>query len=124
MKQCILISNEVLNNYTVNKKRMYQLCNIGYLTSTDLADYIVRELNYPFRKAYNITANLVNYCEKNKKSFKDLRIEDIKKIEPKLNENVLNIFDLNNSVKSKKSFGGTSFDNIKKMIKIYKKEIK
>ena len=124
LKQCILISNEVLNNYTVNKKRMYQLCNIGYLTSTDLADYIVRELNYPFRKAYNITANLVNYCEKNKKSFQDLRIEDIKKIEPKLNENVLNIFDLNNSVKSKKSFGGTSFDNIKKMIKIYKKEIK
>ena len=45
----------------------------------------------------------------------------IKKIEPKLTENVLKVFDLNNSVNSKKSYGGTSFDNIKKMIMKYKK---
>ena len=45
-------------------------------------------------------------------------------IEPKLNEDVLEIFDLKRSVDSKKSLGGTSFDNIKKMLKNYKKELK
>ena len=124
LKDCILVSNEVLNNFTVNKKKMEILCNIGYLTSTDLADYIVKELNYPFRKAYNITAKLVNYCEKNKKKFQDLTIEEIKKVEPSLDAGVLKIFDLNKSIKSKKSFGGTSFENVKKMISIYRKEIK
>ena len=124
LKECILVSNEVLNNFIVNKKKMEVLCNIGYLTSTDLADYIVKELNYPFRKAYNITAKLVNYCEKNKKKFQDLTIEEIKKVEPSLDVGVLKIFDLNKSIKSKKSFGGTSFENVKKMISIYKKEIK
>ena len=46
----------------------------------------------------------------------------IKKIEPKLNNEVLKVFDLKNSVNSKKSYGGTAFDNIKKMIMKYKKQ--
>ena len=53
-----------------------------------------------------------------------MNIEEIKKIEPKLNEEVLKIFDLKNSIKSKKSYGGTSFENINKMINKYKKELK
>ena len=48
----------------------------------------------------------------------------LKKIEPKLTIDVLKVFDLKNSVNSKKSYGGTSFDNIKKMIMNYKKMIK
>ena len=59
-----------------------------------------------------------------KKRFDELSIKEIKKIEPKLNEEVLKIFDLKNSIKSKKSYGGTSFENIKKMINKYKKELK
>ena len=46
-----------------------------------------------------------------------------KKIEPKLNDDILKVFDLKNSIKSKKSYGGTSFENIKKMINKYKKEL-
>ena len=46
----------------------------------------------------------------------------LKKIEPKLSNDVLKVFDLKNSVNSKKSFGGTSFDNIKKMILKYKRK--
>ena len=50
-----------------------------------------------------------------------MSIEELKKIEPKLTIEVMKIFDLKNSVNSKKSYGGTSFDNIKKMIMKYKK---
>ena len=52
-----------------------------------------------------------------------MTILEIKNIETKLDEDVLNIFDLKNSVKSKKSYGGTSFENINKMIKKYKKDL-
>ena len=74
-----------------------------------------------FRTAYQKTSEIVNLAEKRKQSLNELTLDQLKKIEPKLTEDVLKVFDLNNSVNSKKSFGGTSFDNIKKMIMKYKK---
>ncbi len=116
----IKVLNEVLKNFSVNKKQMLKLANEGHITATDLADYLVKNLNYPFRKSYQITATLVNYCEKNKKNLADLSLEELKKVEPNIKEDVFKVFDLKNSVNSKKSYGGTSFENIKKMIKKYK----
>ena len=60
--------------------------------------------------------------KRKKKKLKDLKIEELKKIEPKLTNEVLKIFDLKNSINSKKSYGGTSFENIKRMIMKYKKD--
>ena len=114
------VLNEVLKNFSVNKKEMLKLANKGYITATDLADYLVKNLNYPFRKSYQITAKIVNYCEKKGKSLSDLSIEEIKTIEPKVKDDVIKVFNLKNAVNSKKSYGGTSFENIKKMIKKYK----
>ena len=74
-----------------------------------------------FRKAYQKTAAIVNMAEKTKKNLNELTLQELKTIEPKLTEEVLNIFELKNSINSKKSFGGTSFDNIRKMIIKYKK---
>ena len=76
----------------------------------------------PFRKAYQITASIVNYAEKNKKKLNDLSLKELNKIEPKLTKDVLKIFNLKYSISSKKSYAATSFDNIKKMITKYKKE--
>ena len=120
---CIKILNEILNNLYPNKKRMLELTNKGYITATDLADYLVKNHEMSFRKAYQKTAEIVNYAEKKSKQLGDLKIDELKKIEPKLKEDVLKVFNLKNSVNSKKSFGGTSFDNVKKMISKYKKII-
>ena len=124
IKNSILIIIEILKNYSANKKRMNELAKIGYTTSTDLADHIVKYYSFPFRKSYQITSKIVNYAESKKLKLEDLSLKELKKIEPKLNEDVLKVFDLKNSIKSKKSYGGTSFENIKKMIKKYKKESK
>ncbi len=123
LKNSLVILNDILKNFSVNKKRMLELANSGYITATDLADYMVRELNYPFRKAYLQTAKIINYSEKNKKKLNELKIEEIKKIEPKLNNDIFKVFDLKYSINSKTSFGGTSFANIKKMIRSYKKDL-
>ncbi len=116
----IKVLNEILKNFSVNKKEMLNLAKKGFITSTDLADYFVKNLNFSFRKSYEITAKIVNYCEKNKMNLEDLSIEEIKKFEPKVNIDVIDVFNLKNSVNSKKSYGGTSFENIKKMIRKYK----
>ena len=124
IKNSILLISEILKNFSPDKKRMYELANVGYITSTDLADYIVKNFGMPFRKAYQITSKIVNYAESKKIKLDELTLKELKKIEPKLNEDVLKVFDLRNSIKSKKSYGGTSFENIKKMINKYKKESK
>ena len=67
-KYCLQILREVLKNFSVNKQKMFELSQVGYTTSTDLADYMVRKLNYPFRKAYEVTAKIVNLSEKKAKS--------------------------------------------------------
>ena len=120
---CLKILNETLINVIPNKKKMLELANLGYLTATDLADYLVKNHSKSFREAYQITAKLVNFAEKNKKRLEDLSIQDLKKIEPKLTTDVLKVFDLKNSINSKKSYGGTAFYNIKKMILKYKKTL-
>ena len=121
LKISLSLLNDIFKNFSVNKKEMLSLANKGYLTATDLADYMVRELNYPFRKSYLQTAKIINFAERNGKSLSDLTINEINKIEPKLKSDVLKIFDLNYSINSKTSHGGTSFGNIKKMIRRYKK---
>ncbi len=121
LKISLALLNDIFKNFSVNKKEMLNLASKGYITATDLADYMVKELNYPFRKSYLQTAKIINFAEKNGKSLSDLTINEINKIEPKLNSDVLKIFDLNYSINSKTSHGGTSFGNIKKMIRRYKK---
>ena len=116
------IFNEILKNLKPNKKRMLELADYGYITATDLADYLVKNHNLSFRKAYQKTSLIVNLAEKKRKKLSDLSLSDLKKIEPQLTMDVFKVFDLKNSVNSKKSYGGTSFDNVKKMIIKYKKK--
>ena len=118
---CLLILNEFIKNFYPNKKQMLDLANTGHITATDLADYLVKNYSMSFRKAYEKTSKIVNLAEKKKKNLSQLSLEELKSIEPKLTNDVLMVFDLKNSVKSKKSYGGTSFENIKKMILKYKK---
>ena len=119
---CLKILDEIFKNLSANKKRMLELANLGHITATDLADYLVKDQSMSFRKAYQITASIVNLAEKKRKNLSELSLEELKKIEPKLDLNVLKVFNLKNSVNSKKSYGGTSFGNIKKMITKYRKK--
>ena len=122
LMDCLKIFDEILKNFSPNKKRMLELAKIGFITATDMADYLVKNHSMSFRKAYQKTAAVVNLAEKKKKKLDELTLEELKKVEPKLTNDVLKVFDLKNSVNSKKSYAGTSFDNIKKMIMKYKKQ--
>ena len=118
---CLKIFEEVIKNLRPNREQMFKLANNGYITATDLADYLVKNHSMSFRKAYQKTAGIVNLAEKKKKNLNELSLDEMKKIVPGLQGDVLKVFDLKNSVNSKRSYGGTSFDNIKKMIMKYKK---
>ena len=115
------VFDQILKNLYPNKKRMLELASSGYITATDLADHLVREHSMSFRKAYKKTAEIVNFAEKKNKQLNELTLNEFRKFEPKLTNDVFNVLNLEYSIKSKKSYGGTSFDNVKKMIIKYKK---
>ena len=124
LNNCLGVFNEILKNFYPNKQTMLKLAEEGFTTATDLADYLVKKHDFTFRNAYYLTGTIVNYAEKKKKKLSQLSLKELQNLEPKLDSEVLKIFDLSHSVNSKKSFGGTSFDNIKKMLSRFKKEIK
>ena len=115
------ILNEVMTNLSPNKKNMLTLAEKGYILATDLADYLTKNHSISFREAYDLTATIVNYAEKNQKNLNELTLDELKKFDSNFNKEVLKIFNLKNSINSKKSFGGTAFSYIKKMIEKYMK---
>tara|TARA_B110000967_G_C18762886_1_gene498828 strand:- start:489 stop:1028 length:540 start_codon:yes stop_codon:yes gene_type:complete len=124
LKDTLIMSLELINNLKVSKERMYKMANEGFTTATDFADYLVKEKNLTFRESYRISSQLVNFAEKNNKTLNQISLDELKKFHKGLDNNVLKIFDVKNSMNSKNSYGGTSSNNVKKMIKKYKKETK
>ena len=124
LKNSLLIFDEVLKGLIINKNVMFEAASKGYTTATDLADAMVKNLKITFRESYKITSKIVNLAEKLDITLEDLNLDQVKKIDKRLNNEILGQSKLKNSVNSKKSYGGTSFENIKKMINKLKKEIK
>ena len=124
LKDTLITSNELINSIKPLKDKMFKMANKGFTTATDFADYLVKEKKLSFRESYNLAAKLVNFAEKNNKTLNQLSLVEIKKIYKDLDKNVLKILDVRNSMNAKKSYGGTASNNVKMMIKRYKKEIK
>jgi len=124
LNDSLVLSLELVNSIKPNKKNMLKMANEGFTTATDFADYLVKEKKLTFRESYAVAAKLVNYAEKKNKLLSELSLQEIMKIYKNLDKNVLKIFDVNNSMNSKRSHGGTSIANVKAMIKKYKKEVK
>ena len=124
LKDTLVMSYELIDNLKISKERMYKMANEGFTTATDFADYLVKERNLTFRESYGISSQLVNFAEKKGETLNKISLDELKKIYKDLDKNVLKVFDVKNSMNSKNSYGGTSSNNVKKMIKKYKKEIR
>ena len=124
LKDTLIMSSELIKNINPNKTRMYNMAKTGYTTATDFADYLVKDKKLSFRDAYKISSKIVNYAEKSKKNLDELSLNEIKKFYKHLNNNVLKVFNVKNSMNSKNSYGGTSERNIRNMIRKYKKELR
>ena len=124
LNNSINILVEVINNLKPNKDRMLELAKEGFTTATDFADYLVQQKDMSFRKAYKLSAKLVNYAERKKKRLDQLTLNEIKMIKSDLEDEVLKVLDVKNSVENKISYAGTSTKNVRRMIIKNKKEIK
>ena len=121
---CLKIFDEILKNSSPNKKKMIELANYGYITATDLADWLVQELDMPFRSAHKVTGEIVKHCITEDMTLDKIDIDTLKKFEKRINEDIYNVLSAEKSVNRKKSEGGTSPRNVRKAANDWIKRLK
>jgi len=115
--------NICLENLKLNEKTTKISAKKGYSTATDFADYLVKK-DVPFRDAHEIVGKVVAYAVSKNLDLDELSIEDFKSVCEKVEKDVFEFLKIEGSVNSKKTVGGTSFEEVSKQIKKAKNIIK
>lgn len=97
-------------------ERMRALAESGHATATDLADWLVREANVPFREAHHIVGSAVKLADDRGAKLADLSLADLQAIDERIGENVFDVLSVDASVASRSSHGGTAPDQVRARI--------
>ena len=117
LKLCLSVSEGLIKEIRFNVDEMKKMAELGYITATDIADWLVKECNIPFRDAHSITGRVVKYAEKNNLTLEEVSINEFKKIDKRITNNILKVLTLQNSLESRNSYGGTAPKLVKKALK-------
>ena len=120
---CLVAMTGMLEDFHPNTEAMKVAAGLGYSTATDLADWLVRALNLPFRDAHHVTGAIVKYAEDNALELSQVPLAEMQKIEPKISSDVFSVLSVEASVASRTSFGGTAPDNVRAAIKAARLEL-
>ncbi len=107
----LLILNGIISKLEFNKERLDNSLKKGFITATDLADYLTKK-GIPFRQAHKITGEIVKKLESDGKDFESADINELKKYSDKIDDDLSNCLLISSSVNSRKSYGGTSKDQV------------
>lgn len=111
---CLAAMAGMMEKMGIDAQRMQDAAGAGFSTATDLADWLVRELNIPFRDAHHITGALVALAETQKCGLEALSLADMQAVDARITQDVFSVLGVENSVASRTSFGGTAPENVKK----------
>jgi argininosuccinate lyase len=103
--------------------RMRAAAEAGFATATDLADWLVREADVPFREAHHVTGRAVAAAEARGCALADLPLDALRDIDPRLDERVYAVLTVDASVRSRTSYGGTAPERVRDQIRRAKKAL-
>jgi len=95
------------------RDRLKDALSGGFPTATDLADWLVRVLNMPFRDAHHVTGSVVAMAEKKGVEIADLSLEEMQTVAPAITEDIYSVLSAEASVASRTSFGGTAPETVR-----------
>jgi argininosuccinate lyase len=94
--------------------RMRKAAGEGYATATDLADWLVRTLNLPFREAHHVTGRIVAVAAAKNIPLDELPLAAMQAVDKRITADVLAVLSVDNSVNSRSSHGGTAPKNVRR----------
>ena len=111
---CLAATTGMVRDLAPNVARMRAAAGAGYATATDLADWLVRCLDMPFREAHHVTGRLVALASARGIDLDELALEEMQVVEPRIHAAVFDVLGVDASVRSRTSFGGTAPDNVRR----------
>jgi argininosuccinate lyase len=111
---CLAAMTGMVRDMEPDKTRMKKAAASGYSTATDLADWLVRNLKMPFRDAHHVTGRIVAKAEGANLALHRLPLAAMREVEPRITEDVFAVLTVENSVKSRTSYGGTAPKNVRR----------
>ena len=121
VKESLIGAALLLEGMSVNEERMRTACDDGFLTATDLADYLARK-GVPFRKAHELTGRIVRYCEEKGKRLKDLSLKELRSFHARIDEDVREAISLSHSVRLRNTRGGTGTERVRRRLEELKRK--
>ncbi|WP_312796724.1 argininosuccinate lyase [Tianweitania sp.] len=113
----------MVSDMAIQTDAMARAAGSGYSTATDLADWLVRTLNLPFREAHHVTGRAVALAEAKKIGLEELALADLQSIHAGITDAVFDVLSVEDSVRSRTSFGGTAPDQVRKQIAYWKERL-
>ncbi|MCP5385559.1 MAG: argininosuccinate lyase [Novosphingobium sp.] len=110
---CIAAMTGMVEGATFRTERMRQAAELGYATATDLADWLVRQADVPFREAHHITGAAVKLAESRGVALDQLTLAELQAIDPRIDERVFTALSVDASVASRASYGGTAPEQVR-----------
>lgn len=122
IKACLSVLNALLPKIVFQKEKMRTVASGGYSTATDIAEYLVTK-GVPFRQAHEITGKIVRLCISKGKRLDQLSLEELRAFSPAFSSDILSALMVEESVKNKRSLGGTAPEEVKRQIRKLKKTV-
>ena len=121
IQMCIVNMDGMIKGLQPIPNNMIQALQKGFPTATDLADYLVTNLDIPFRDAHHLTGRIVLLAEEKDCTLESLSLKDIQRIIPEADDKIIDVLKIQNSVSSRNSYGGTAPKNVLKAAREAKK---
>ena len=106
----------MVRDMSPNAARLNDAAGHGYSTATDLADWLVRELNMPFRNAHHVTGTLVKMAEDQGITLDSLSLDEMKSVEQEITASVFDVLTVEASTRSRTSYGGTAPERVREQV--------
>jgi len=116
MELAIAAMTGMIADMTVNTEVLAGAAGAGFTTATDIADWCVRELKMPFRRAHHVAGSLVKLAEDKGCDLQDLSLAEMQGIEAGITEQARAVLAVDSSVASRTSFGGTAPANVRAQV--------
>jgi argininosuccinate lyase len=108
LELCLAATTGMVRDMTPDRERLHAAAGHGFSTATDLADWLVRRLDLPFRQAHHATGAIVKRAEARGCTLAELSLTELQAVEPGITAEVYGVLDPSRSVASRTSFGGTA----------------
>jgi argininosuccinate lyase len=113
---CVAAATGMIADLVFDRDRLAAAAGEGFTTATDLADWLVCEADVPFRESHRITGQVVALAEKKECGLEDLTLDDLTAIDGRITKAVFEVLGVDNSVRSRNSYGGTAPDNVRAQV--------